>query len=174
MATSGPADTHCADGDGGMTVQPTSAADCHLDAGDVDAGAPSCPYGDTMFGQESDDDDCKYHVKWSAGSFCEGAGGVPITVIATNKGDASPLTGANTIVEFFTTTPGDAGCDDMSTHPGVNSGVMLVEGPPGTYTGRLVFDAPGAWTMRLHFHEECADVAGASPHGHAAYHLTLP
>jgi hypothetical protein len=168
IATPGPADTHCA------AAQPTSAADCHPDAGDVDAGPMSCPYDSTKFGQESDDDDCKYHVKWSSGALCEGMAGVPITVIATNKTDGSPLTSANTYVEFFTTTPGDAGCDNMSTHPGVNSGVMLAEGPPGTYKGSLVFDAAGAWTMRFHFHGECADVTGDSPHGHAAFHLTLP
>ena len=66
QATPGAADMHCmADGDGGMTmnVQATSAASCHLafDAGVVQE--EDCPYGDTMFGMEGDDDDCKYHVK---------------------------------------------------------------------------------------------------------------
>ena len=177
MPTPGPADTHCIDTDGGVISQPTSLADCHPDVGVPDA-PDMCPYGDTRFGLESDDDDCKYHVKWSSSAICEqtapGVGAVMVTVVATHKADGTPLTGANTIVEFFTTTPGDAACDDMSTHPGYNSGVMLTEGPPGTYTGPLYFDAKGAWTMRFHFHEECADILPTSPHGHAAYHVTVP
>jgi hypothetical protein len=41
------------------------------DAGAGDDGGPaggdqSCADGTTMFGYESDDDDCKYHVKWKA------------------------------------------------------------------------------------------------------------
>ena len=176
-ATPGPADTHCAAEDGGAaTVQPTSAASCHPEAGADDGGGgdEGCPYGDTAFGQEADDDDCKYHVKWSASPICEGAAGVTFTIVATNKSDNSPLTGAGTSTEVFTTSPGDAGCDDQSTHPGPNSGTTLTEGPPGTYTGLVAFDAPGQWTVRLHFHEECADLLPTSPHGHVAFHITVP
>jgi hypothetical protein len=177
MVTPGPADNHCVDTDGGTIVQPTSLADCHPDVGAPDA-PDMCAYDSTKFGLESDDDDCKYHVKWSSSAICEqtspGVGAVIVTVVATHKDDGTPLTGANTVVEFFTTPPGDADCDDMSTHPGFNSGVMLTEGPPGTYTGPLYFDAPGAWTVRFHFHEECADILPTSPHGHAAFHVTVP
>ena len=175
QATPGPADTHCTDTDGGAIVQPTSMASCHTDAGmDMDGGMMGCPYGDTMFGMEADDDDCKYHVKWTASPICEGSAGVTFTVVATNKTDNSPLTGAGTIAETFTTTPGDASCDNASTHPGPNSGVVLAEGPPGTYKGNVVFDQAGAWTVRFHFHEECDDTLDDSPHGHAAFHLTVP
>jgi hypothetical protein len=174
--TPGPLDTHCASPDGGAaTVQSTSAASCHPDGGVGDAGASNaCPYGTTMYGQESDDDDCKYRVKWSSTPICEGAGGVTITVVVTKKTDNSPLTGAGTVIESFTTSPADASCDDQSNHPGPNSGVLLTEGPPGTYTGPVVFDTPGQWTIRFHFHGECADLLPDSPHGHAAYHLTVP
>ena len=51
---------------------------------------------------------------------------------------------------------------------------ILGEGPPGTYTGRIVFDEAGEWTVRFHFNENCLDVLPDSPHGHAAFHLTLP
>jgi hypothetical protein len=176
-ATSGPADTHCAAADGGAArAQATSAASCHPDAGGDDGGAndEGCPYGDTMFGQEADDDDCKYHVAWTASPICEGAGGVAFKVVATNKTDNTPLTGAGTSAEVFTSSPADAGCDNVSTHPGPNSGVTLTEGPPGTYTGRVAFDAPGAWTVRFHFHAECEDLLPDSPHGHAAFHVTVP
>jgi hypothetical protein len=127
-----------------------------------------------MFGMESDDDDCKYHVRWMSGPICEGAGGVMFTVVVTNKTDDSRLAGAGTVAEVFETKLDDAGCDIASTHPGPNSGVTLTEGPPGTYRGPIVFDGPGAWTVRFHFHEECADLLPNSPHGHAAYHITVP
>lgn len=172
--TPGAADTHCTDPDGGVTVQPTDPASCHPDVAAPDGGGMGCPYGDTLFGNEADDDDCKYHVKWSSGAICEGTDGVTFTVVATNKGTGTPLTGAGTTAEVFTTTPGDASCDDMSTHPGPNTGVKLTEGPPGTYTGKIVFDKAGQWTVRFHFHEECDDLVDTSPHGHAAFHLTVP
>ena len=164
-------------------------------AGDDGGTANSCDYGPTMFGMSADDDDCKYHVEWSSTPICEGSvqtsGGMPVlvnnmpvvvsgsifTVVATIKG-GGPLIGANTIAEVFTTTPGDAGdpsyCDTKSTHPGPNSGIEFTEGPPGTYTGPIVFDQPGQWTVRFHFHEECEDTLPTSPHGHAAFHITVP
>src|ERR1700690_1982794 len=67
-ATPGPADDHCS----GQPTQPVSQASCHSDASAPldDAGADAgptntCEYGDTMFGQVADDDDCKYHVSWT-------------------------------------------------------------------------------------------------------------
>ena len=175
-ATPGPADTHCAGEDGGAaTVQPTNAASCNPGPGADDGSVDdSCPYGDTLFGQEADDDDCKYHLKWSSTPICESAGGVTFTVVVTNKTDNSPTTGAGTRTEVFTTSPGDGGCDNQTTHPGPNSGLKLTEGPPGTYTGLVVFDAPGAWTVRFHIHEECSDLLPTSPHAHAAFHVTVP
>src|SRR5262245_35924107 len=67
----GALDTHCKDGDGGVTA--VVIGECMTGA-DVDAaapepedgGAPTSDYGDTLFNAEGDDDDCKYHVKWTA------------------------------------------------------------------------------------------------------------
>jgi len=193
--TPGPADMHCA----GM-VQPTNPATCSVtDAGSGDdggggdaategggddsgggddGGAASCAYGDTLYGQESDDDDCKYHVKWTSTPICEGAAGVTFTVTATHKTDGTPLTGIPRGVgaEVFIPTSLDASCDTQSTHPSPNTGVILAENPAGsgTYSGNVIFDAPGIWTVRFHFHEECADILPDSPHGHAAYRITVP
>jgi hypothetical protein len=175
----GPVDDHCSLPDGGMTVRPTSAASCQPDVGAPGNGGgdQGCAYGATMFGQESDDDDCKYHVTWSSTPICEGASGVVFTVVVTNKGDGTPVTGAMPRMEAFTTTPGDwdsaAFCDTMSTHPSPGGGA-IAEGPPGTYTGTIEFDRPGQWTVRFHFHEDCLDVLPDSPHGHAAYHVAVP
>jgi hypothetical protein len=172
-ATPGPKDIHCELPDGGVMVQSTSQSACNV-AGD--AGGPNtCPYNPTMYGHEGDDDDCKYHVAWTSTSICEGAGGVEFTVVATYLGDGSPVTGATIRPEVFTTSPpNDAGCDDMSSHGSPSTFETLNEGPPGTYTGRVVFDEKGAWTARFHLFENCYDVLPNSPHGHAAFHLTVP
>jgi hypothetical protein len=144
-------------------------------AGD-DGGAEACPYGDTMFGTEGDDDDCKYHLKWSSSPLCEGGPGVTFTVTITNKTDGSPVSDVDGIaLEAFIPTTLDASCDDRSTHPSPSS-PNLLETPAGSgvYKGNVEFDAPGEWTLRFHIHEECGDLVPDSPHGHAAFHLTLP
>lgn len=140
-------------------------------------GGAYCPYAPTMFGHEGDDDNCKYHVRWSSTALCEEPGAVTFTVVATRKTDGSPLTGAAPIVEVLVTTLGDQDaadyCDDMSPWGGPNDGVQLTEGPPGTYVGPIYFNRPGEWTLRFHFFPTCND-APDSPHGHAAFHVTIP
>jgi hypothetical protein len=189
-ATPGPADTHCTmevDSAANTPPQPVCPADCcyGADAGEGDGGAESCPYNATMYGHVGDDDDCKYHVTWSSSAICEGAPGVQFVVQATyqtrftDAGAPLPVVGANVMTEVFTTTPGeeqDAGiCDTNSANPpGPTSGNHMIEGPPGTYTANVQFNKSGQWTIRFHFNEECADVADDSPHGHAAFHITVP
>ena len=184
--TPGPADNHCV----GQTPVVTNMADCFADggppldggaeAGDAgeDASAAACLYGVTMFGQEADDDDCKYHVKWTSTAICEGTQGVTFTVTATHLGDGTPVSGipGGIIIEPFIPKVADAACDDIGQHYSPNIGSYLVETPPGSgvYTGPVVFDAPGDWTLRFHLHEECSDFFDDSPHGHAAFHITVP
>jgi hypothetical protein len=174
--TLGPSDTHCVSPDGGMIVQPTLASSCLAvpDAGGDDGGAAACPYAETAYGYEAADDACKYDVHWSSTPICEGTAGVVFTVVATQRTDGTPLTGAGLYyVEAFTTSPPDSGCDDVSMHPS-SSAQKLEEGAPGTYTTRIVFDVPGQWTVRFHFHAECYDLVPTSPHGHVAFHITVP
>jgi hypothetical protein len=185
--TVGPADDHCSCGDGGTTVVAVDPNICNetADGGD-DGGAESCPWGSTMFSGQStqaqgDDDDCKYHVVVTNTSpICQGSHGVTFQVVATRKTDGSALTGAAAGAEAFTTTPGDwdadSFCDDKSSHtsPTDNGAIVpFTENPAGTYTGTFVFDQSGAWTVRFHFFESCFD-APNSPHGHAAFHITVP
>src|SRR5258708_24631676 len=134
----GPADTHCTDPDGGLMVTTVEPATC--DAGlsaDDGGGAQGCPYGDTMFGKEGDDDDCKYHVTWSFTSLCQGSAPVIFTVKATYIGTNTPLTAAGTFAEVFTTTPLDAAvaglyCDNRSSHiDAKNVSAAMTEGPLG-------------------------------------------
>jgi hypothetical protein len=176
-ATGGPvtgdADMHCV----GMPAQPTSQNDCHLtapaDAGPAPADAGS-DYGLTMFDSEGDDDDCKYHVKWTATAISEGTN-VTFTVVATNKTDGSPLTGTTptTGVGVGANVYAEVYLDD--THPAPNTVQSSDETVPGTYAvGPIQFDAPGKWTVRFHFFEDCSDIADDSPHGHAAFYVDVP
>jgi hypothetical protein len=192
MATAGPADDHCATAgtDGGVLVQPVDQTSCCIQTPlpascTVDAGDEGCPYNATMWGMEGDDDDCKYHVVWTSGEICTsaaGSTGVPFTIHVTNKTDGSPMvaTSATEVrAEVFTTTPGDASapgfCDDASTHPAPGSEFHLIQSTtdPSEWSGHIVFDIPGQWTVRFHMHEECLDVLADSPHGHAAFYVTV-
>jgi hypothetical protein len=108
--------------------------------------------------------------------------GVFFTVRVTHKTDGSALTGANPGIEAFTTSQGDwdsaTFCDTTSMHPsippGTNAYWPLTEGQPGTYSGYTAFDQAGQWTIRFHFDPNCYDLLDDSPHGHAAFHVTVP
>jgi hypothetical protein len=131
-------------------------------AGGSGGGAPE--YGATMYGSEGDDDDCKYHVHWSSTPIAENRD-ITFTVSATKKTDNSPLTGASPLAEVYLN----------SMHPAPNTNQTAVEGPAGTYkVGPIRFDAPGRWTVRFHFFENCVDLLPTSPHGHAAFYVDVP
>jgi hypothetical protein len=157
----GAADTHCSLPDGGSRAQPTSQASCALAAG-ADAGTTD--YGAPMYNSEADDDDCKYHLKFTATPVYENTD-VNFTVTATTKSDGLPATGANLDAEVYLD----------STHPAPNSGQHTTESPPGTYKiGPVRFDKAGQWTVRFHLFEQCLDSVPDSPHGHAAFFIDVP
>jgi hypothetical protein len=162
--TTGAADTHC-----GTMAQATDPAACTAMMPDaspgVDAGdTGGSEFGPTLYNTEGDDDDCKYHVKYSATNICEN-GDIYFTAVVTKKTDNSPLTGATPDLEIFLN----------DTHPAPNSNQHPVEGPAGTYKiGPVQFDAPGMWTVRFHFFHQCEDFLPTSPHGHAAFYVTVP
>jgi hypothetical protein len=155
---SGLADTHCS----GM--DPTVVGLCQMGGGGAsDAGAPTSDYGDTLFNAEGDDDDCKYHVSWTSTPVRENTG-VTFTVTVTKLADNTPATGAKTRAEIFLT----------DTHPAAPPPAPT-DSPAGTYkVGPIKFDAPGDWTVRFHFYENCDDAPGDSPHGHAAFFVRVP
>jgi hypothetical protein len=163
----GTQDTHCS----GVPPQATSQADCHLTGDGGTSGAMTPDYGPTMDNSAGDDDDCKYHVSWTSTPIGENRD-VTFTVTATTLADGKPAgssTGvgadANPIIEAYLT----------DTHPAPNTDQAATETTPGTYTiGPVRFDAPGKWTVRFHFYEVCSDIAGDSPHGHAAFFVLVP
>jgi hypothetical protein len=160
-------------------------------SGDAGGSASDCDYGATMFGPgsdgggpvvvEGDDDDCKYHVAWTSTPICHSATlPVTFTVTVTNLKTGLPVTdipGTEGILpEAFIPTTLDAACA-MTTHPSPTSfgDAHLYETNPtsGVYVGQIIFDQAGEWTVRFHIHEECSDDFADSPHGHAAFHVTV-
>ena len=158
---SGELDVHCADAAGG--VMATTVGLCQTGAV-PDAGAvPVSDYGDTMFNAEGNDDDCKYHVSWTSTPVRKDAS-VTFTVTLTKLADNTAATEAGIRAEIFLT----------DTHPAAPP-PQATEAAGGKYTvGPIKFDAPGDWTVRFHFYEECSDVPEDSPHGHAAFFVRVP
>jgi len=183
--TPGAADMHCVGPDGGITIQTVSQASCFVDdagmpsgddAGDDgggDDGAMVSDYGPTMYGSEGDDDDCKYHVVWSSTPLYENYN-VTFTVTVTELDTGMPVTGLEIADGPTHKLRLEVYLND--THPAPNSTqVVTATGTPGQYTVAVIqFDAPGVWTTRFHIHEECYDILDDSPHGHAAFFMTLP
>jgi hypothetical protein len=156
---SGAADVHCKESDGGVRVQHVSASSC-LPTG-ADAGID---YGPTMYNSEADDDDCKYHLKFTTTPVRRNTN-VNFNVTATVKETGAPATGANVVAEVYLN----------DTHAAPNSGQVTREQSGGTYVvGPVQFDQPGQWTVRFHLHENCSDEPDDSPHGHAAFYIGVP
>ncbi|GAC1555822.1 MAG: hypothetical protein NVS3B10_16550 [Polyangiales bacterium] len=155
-----------------MTVDPAA---CHAvasedagqstgDSGGADGGAPGAPeYGPTLSGSEGDDDDCKYHMKWASSGIYRNYD-TTFTVTVTNKATKGPEKGAAPRLEIFLN----------DKHPAPNSNQKPTEMADGVYAvGPVQFDAPGKWTVRFHFHEECNDFPD-SAHGHGAFYVDVP
>jgi hypothetical protein len=149
----GVADTHC-----GATVVTTSQSACN------GVGTPAAGEEEVRYNAEADDDDCKYHVKFSATPVTANAD-VTLTATVTRKSDGQPATDADADVEAFLS----------ETHPAPNSGTTTQETAAGTYViGPVRFDASGRWTVKFHLYESCSDVLEASPHGHVSFYLQVP
>jgi hypothetical protein len=175
-AVAGPQNARCT----GKPVVVASAAKCHVEGHDEDAGhthdeagaaaetdggaaAAGSEYGETIFNSEGEDDECKYHVKWESTPVAQNTD-VTFAIIATNRNDSSPVAAAEPYAEVF--------LDE--THPAPNTNSTATETSPGHYTiGPVRFDKPGKWNVRFHFHAECAD-GEDSPHGHIAFFVNVP
>jgi hypothetical protein len=168
----GAIDNHCS----AVTPILTSQASCHpADAGApaADAGAPDDagaePMAPVLFNAEADDDDCKYHVKFSTTPVLKNQNvtfNVTVTKLAENN---APATNADVVIESFLA--------DNDLHPIPNNGTKTTESPAasGKYTVTPVkFDASGRWVVRFHFYENCEDLLEDSPHGHVAFFYDVP
>jgi hypothetical protein len=189
-ATPGPQDMHCV-GVTPQVVNPASCAGPEAGTSGGGDGGDDCDYGATMFagnataGQpvEGDDDDCKYHVSWTSTPICVSSTlGVTFTVTVTNLTTGAPVTDIpateGILPEAFIPETLDAACDTMTQHEsptGFGSAHLFqTTATSGVYVGSVVFDQAGQWTVRFHIHEECSDALDDSPHGHAAFRITVP
>src|SRR3954468_25005122 len=121
----GALDTHCKGDDGGVMAtvvgecltgaEPTDAA---APEPDPDGGAPTSDYGDTLFNAEGDDDDCKYHVKFTSTAVRENQD-VTFTFTATNRADGGATTGGKVYTETYLS----------AVHPAPNAATNTTEGP---------------------------------------------
>jgi hypothetical protein len=192
---SGAPDSHCAAADASLMVQPIgtcyttadqipaapSGGSCGVafstssppDAGSGDdAGADAgdvSDYGPTMFGSAGDDDDCKYYVSWTSTPIKENVD-TYFTVTAVRLSDMQPARCAGIRPDVSLTIH----------HGAVSPTAPSPEISPGVYkVGPIRFDAPGNtpgnyWTVRFHLYEECDDGQPDSPHGHAAFYVSVP
>jgi hypothetical protein len=159
---SGALDVHCKDADGG--VMATVIGMCMMGGGAPDGGGGAVSdYGETLYNAEGDDDDCKYHIAWTSTAVRENAD-VTFNLTLTKLVDMTPATGAGINAEIFLT----------ETHP-AQPPPQATESSGGKYkVGPIRFDAPGDWTVRFHFFEDCDDAPDDSPHGHAAFFVRVP
>lgn len=154
-----PADMHCIESDGGKIVQ--AAETCPSGGGDAGTTGPLPGPRD---GNEGDDDDCKYHVRFS--NTCVSLNTpVTFTVTLTSLTDGSFVPGASTRIEGILN----------DTIPIGNPAPVTTETSPGMYqiTG-VKFPAAGTWLVRFHFFESCDDTEEDSKHGHAAFNIVVP
>ncbi len=159
----GPANPRCVS-DAGLSVQVTDLASCS--AGSTSSAGTSSDYGDTLFGSEGYDDDCKYHASWTSSPIAQNQN-VTFTLSATKLGDGSPVTGAVPYQVFA-----EAFLSEI--HPAPPLKQTATEAEPGTYTiAPVLFDATGRWTVRFHLFEDCDDGPADSPHGHVAFFIDV-
>jgi hypothetical protein len=165
-------DDHCS----GVTPILVSPASCHVapdaappsrDAGAADDGGEPAP--EIHYNAESDDDDCKYHVKFTATPVAVNQNvtfNVTVTRLAENN---APATNADVVIESYVA--------DNDLHVIPNSGQKATETPPnsGKYVvGPVRFDQSGRWVVRFHFYETCDDIFEDSPHGHVGFFYDVP
>jgi hypothetical protein len=172
-------DMHCVDTSGQPIANPTDLTKCMYtpppDA-PVDAGPPSdtlpapdatpAPeFGATQYNQMGDDDDCKYHMMWTAPDGVYQNTDLTFHLSLTDLVDGKGVTGADPRIEAF--------LDDTHAAPTTNQTATDQGG--GEYDiGPVRFDRSGRWTIRFHVFEKCFDLIDVSPHGHAAFFLDVP
>jgi hypothetical protein len=184
----GDADTHCAmqtpavvDSAACMTAEASAGAGgAPADEGSTSqAGASDCNaehdamYGETLYGDSGDDDDCKYEAHWTSTPI-RLKENVTFTITATDLTTGKPLEaladGKLALSRLEVYEP----CKLEHRPPLLDAQAKFSETAPGVYTGGPIqFDESGRWVVRFHFYEECLD-GDTSPHGHIAFFVDVP
>ncbi|HEY1535198.1 MAG TPA: hypothetical protein VGF76_14320 [Polyangiaceae bacterium] len=182
----GDKDTHC-DGQTPVVVDPASCMTPEAASGEggapadsgstSQAGASDCnaehdaQYGETLYNDSGDDDDCKYTASWTSTPIRLNQD-VTFTVMAKDLTSNKPLEAlddgqlALTRIEIYQP------CQPTRRLPAQDP--KFTETAPGAYTGGPIrFDQSGRWVVRFHFYEQCLD-GDTSPHGHIAFFIDVP
>lgn len=119
-----------------------------------------------LYNASGDDDDCKYHLTWTSTPVSENKD-VMFTVTLTRLADGQPATGTQVTPEVT--------LDESHVSPSIDIGSSETPAGSGIYkVGPIRFDQAGRWVVRFHFFEDCSDVPADSPHGHAAFFVSVP
>ena len=159
----GAIDGHCSGVDP-IVVNEASCAPPSTGGGTT-APEPAAPI---LYNSEGDDDDCKYHVKFSM-TAADINQDLTFTVTTTKLADGTPAGGVNVQIESYLA--------DNDLHPVPNDNTMTTETPAGSgvdKVGPVKFDAYGRWVVRFHLREDCDDTMEDSPHGHVAFYVNVP
>ncbi|HXK20136.1 MAG TPA: hypothetical protein VNG33_20130 [Polyangiaceae bacterium] len=144
-------------------------ADCNF--------AHDAGYGDPLYNDAGDDDECKYHMSWTS-TPVEKNKPFSVMVKATNLQTGAPLgnlpdqepgTVALSRIEPFVP------CDPVHLAPtSTLEDQRVTETGPGEFSvSPLVFDESGRWEMRFHFYGDCFNNS-ATPHAHIAFFVDVP
>jgi hypothetical protein len=166
-------DTHCM----GVTPIVLDMNSCNPPLTGVDAAAGSLEFGETIYNAEGDDDDCKYHVKFTVTPAVTLYANVTFKLTLTKKADNQPATGG--VDSQGNGIDIEAYLADNNTHvlPNTTPMTKVTETPAasGVYTITPVkFDAAGRWVVRFHLYGNCSDALEDSPHGHVAFYFDVP
>jgi hypothetical protein len=164
--TTPPADTSAggAPADEGSTSQ-AGASDCNAEH--------DAAYGETLYNDSGDDDDCKYAASWTSTPIRLNED-VTFTVMATDLTTGKPLEALDDGVLALSRIEVYQPCQPTRRAPAQDYSPKFAEIAPGEYTGGpLRFDQSGRWVVRFHFYEQCLD-SDTSPHGHIAFFIDVP
>lgn len=165
------ADMHCT----GVTPIVVDPLSCN-GTGSADGGVVA-DFGETLYNAEGDDDDCKYHVRFTTTPAVTLNGSVTVKVTVTKLADGTPATGAVDAQGNGIALEGYLGSNAYHVLPNTTPATTVTETPAGSgvYTITPVkFDAAGVWIARFHLFETCTDELETSPHGHVAFFMNVP
>jgi hypothetical protein len=184
----GDTDTHC-DGQTPVMVDPATCTTPEAAGGEggapadpgstSQAGASDCnaehdaQYGETLYDDSGDDDDCKYTASWASTPIRLNQD-VTFTVMAKDLTSNKPLEALDDGQLALSRIEVYQPCKPTRRAPAQDYSAKFVESAPGEYTGGPIrFDQSGRWVARFHFYEQCSD-SDRSPHGHIAFFVDVP
>jgi hypothetical protein len=150
---------------GTSTASAGGTADCNAEH--------DAQYGDTLYNDSGNDDDCKYFASWASTPIRLNED-VTLTVEAHDLTTTDPLEPLSDGEIPLSRVEVYQPCKPTRRAPAQDYVAKFKETAPGTFSGGpLRFDQSGRWVVRFHFYEQCLD-SESSPHGHIAFFVDVP